>query len=72
MERLLPPKPLEEMDLFDRLQLAGVVDVCARASSLSAAGRTLFGVSQERKSSSNDADRLRKYLAKFGLSWEKL
>lgn len=72
MERLLPPETMEEMDLFDLLELAGVVDVCAGASSLSAAGGTLFGVSRERKRSSNGADRLRKYLAKFGLSWEKL
>ena len=72
LERLLPPDALAEMDLFDRMQLASVVEVCANATSLSAAGRMLFDVSRERKRSSNDADRLRKYLGRFGLTWEGL
>ena len=72
LERLLPPETLAEMDRFDRLQLAGVVKICAKAASLSAAGRMLFNVSRERKRSNNDADRLRKYLGKLGLSWEDL
>jgi sigma54-dependent transcription regulator len=33
------------------------------------AGRTLFSVSRQRRTTSNDADRLRKYLARFGLTW---
>jgi transcriptional regulatory protein RtcR len=70
LERLLPAEALARMDLFDRMQLAAVVGVCARSASLSDAGRRLFNVSRERKRSSNDADRLRKYLAKLGLSWE--
>lgn len=57
------------LDRFDRVQLADVVRVCSRAGSLSDAGRELFAVSRAKKSSSNDADRLRKYLAKFGLTW---
>lgn len=36
------------------------------------AGRILFNASRQRKSSSNDADRLRKYLARFGLTWESV
>ncbi|MCB9795283.1 MAG: sigma 54-interacting transcriptional regulator [Alphaproteobacteria bacterium] len=59
-----------ELDRFDRVQLEDVLEVCARARSLSAAGRELFAVSREQKTSKNDADRLRKYLLKFGLSWE--
>jgi hypothetical protein len=34
-----------------------------------AAGRALFAASRLRRSSANDADRLRKYLARFGLDW---
>jgi transcriptional regulatory protein RtcR len=60
------------MDLFDRLQLSQVIEACRKARSLSEAGRTLFGASRERKTSSNDADRLRKYLRRFGLEWEQL
>jgi transcriptional regulatory protein RtcR len=72
LERLLSAEILAQIDLFDRLQLASVIKVCARSASLSEAGRTLFNASRQRKSSSNDADRLRKYLAKFGLTWESV
>ncbi len=57
------------LDRFDRAQLEDVLEVCRAARSLSEAGRTLFAVSREQKSSNNDADRLRKYLARFGLAW---
>jgi transcriptional regulatory protein RtcR len=70
LNQLLSPQALQEMDLFDRMQLASVVEVCRASPSLSEAGRRLFDASRQRKRSSNDADRLRKYLAKFGLSWE--
>jgi transcriptional regulatory protein RtcR len=36
---------------------------------MSAAGRTLFAASRAKKRSANDADRLRKYLDRFGLGW---
>lgn len=58
------------VDEFDRAQLAAVVRACREASSLSAAGRRLFAISRQEKVSQNDADRLRKYLARFGLNWE--
>lgn len=61
-----------EIDPFDRVQLAEVIRVCREARSLSDAGRALFAVSRTRKSSANDADRLRKYLARFGLSFAEL
>ena len=60
---------LARIDLFDRVQLAEVVRVCRASPSLSAAGRTLFAASREQRKTTNDADRLRKYLAKFGLDW---
>lgn len=60
------------MDLFDRLQLKAVIEVCRQADSLSDAGRQLFGISRQAKAQPNDADRLRKYLARFGLEWGKL
>ncbi len=61
-----------ELDLFDRAQLEQVLGVCRRAASLSEAGRTLFAVSRRQKRQPNDADRLRKYLARFGLDWERV
>jgi transcriptional regulatory protein RtcR len=74
------PSPLEallgerlgELDHFDRAQLEDVVRVCAKAKSLSQAGRELFAVSRAQRASTNDADRLRKYLARFGLDWEQV
>jgi transcriptional regulatory protein RtcR len=36
---------------------------------LSDAGRTLFSDFRKRRFSTNDADRLRKYLARFGSDW---
>jgi transcriptional regulatory protein RtcR len=72
------PDPVEEvmgtlaaeLDRFDRVQLAEVIRVCRGARTLSEAGRTLFAVSRAQRTSVNDADRLRKYLARFGLGWE--
>ncbi|GBQ36357.1 transcriptional regulator [Komagataeibacter saccharivorans] len=58
------------VDEFDRAQLAAVVRACRESSSLSAAGRRLFALSRKEKTSQNDADRLRKYLGRFGLNWE--
>ena len=72
LARFLEPARLAELDRFDRTQLAEVLRVCASASSLSAAGRALFAVSRQRRTTANDADRLRKYLARYGLTWPML
>jgi transcriptional regulatory protein RtcR len=69
LQEFLDERQLAELDLFDRAQLAFVVDVCRGSRSLSDAGRTLFGASRARKTFSNDADRLRKYLARFGVEF---
>ncbi|MEQ1503569.1 MAG: RNA repair transcriptional activator RtcR [Myxococcota bacterium] len=58
------------LDRFDRVQLNDVLAVCAGSRTLSDAGRTLFAASRARRTSVNDADRLRKYLARFGLGWD--
>ncbi len=63
---------LAEIDLFDRAQLREVVAVCRRSRNLSEAGRSLFSASRQRRASTNDSDRLRKYLERFGLSWSDL
>ncbi len=69
---LLAPDRIEEIDPFDRVQLSEVIRICRRSRSLSEAGRTLFSASRARRSSSNDADRLRKYLQRYGLEWSSL
>jgi transcriptional regulatory protein RtcR len=60
------------IDRFDQVQLAEVIRVCRASRSLSDAGRTLFAASRAQRTSINDADRLRKYLARFGLDWERV
>ena len=62
----------DALDLFDVPQLAGVIRVCRRSKTASEAGRTLFAESMKRRKSTNDADRLRKYLAGFGLDWKRV
>jgi len=72
LTNVLGPERAAKLDRFDRVQLAEVVRVCRRAKTLSDAGRQLFNVSRNRKASANDADRLRKYLARFELAWNDL
>jgi len=72
LDELLAPDMLAEIDPFDRVQLAETIRICRASRSLSEAGRALFCVSRTRRSSSNDADRLRKYLARFGLEWSSV
>ncbi|MEM7395186.1 MAG: sigma 54-interacting transcriptional regulator, partial [Verrucomicrobiota bacterium] len=69
---VLGQSDLETIDRFDRPQLADVIRVCRASDSLSAAGRILFDVSRTRKKQANDADRLRKYLTRFGLDWSSV
>ena len=68
----LPKDKAEALDLFDRIQLEGVIKVCRASKTISEAGRRLFAASRQLKENPNDADRLRKYLARFGLSWAEM
>lgn len=72
LEGLISPEYLETIDPFDRIQLAYVANVCRQSRNLSEAGRSLFSASLSRRASSNDADRLRKYLGRFDLSWSQI
>ena len=72
VEAYLPSSRLRDLDPFDRFQLEGVLAVCRRAKSLSEAGRELFAQSRRKKQRPNDADRLRKYLLRFGLRFQDL
>ena len=58
------------LDRFDRVQLEDVVAGLPAGALLSDAGRALFAASRAAKDNPNDADRLRKYLARFGLSFQ--
>jgi transcriptional regulatory protein RtcR len=67
VSRYLGEHAAAELDRFDRVQLADVLAVCEQVNTLADAGKRLFAVSRARKKSHNDSDRIRKYLARFGL-----
>ena len=70
--RYLGEEKLAALDAFDRVQLEHVIEIARKTRSLSDAGRLLLNASRTQKTSANDADRLRKYLARFGLDWKSL
>ena len=65
----LPPGLREGMDLFELIQLQGVLKVCRESRNLADAGKKLFAVSRRARRSVNDSDRLSKYLARYGLTF---
>ncbi|OTG90217.1 RNA repair transcriptional activator RtcR [Acinetobacter sp. ANC 3832] len=69
LTNILSLEQIAELDEFDRIQLEGVIDICRKSKSMADAGRRLFSVSREQRQSTNDSDRVKKYLAKFGLIW---
>ncbi len=70
--QVMGAKAAAALDLFDRCQLENVIRICSGSKSLSDAGRTLFSETRKTKAAPNDADRLRKYLARFNLDWAVL
>jgi transcriptional regulatory protein RtcR len=72
LEPILDAGVLAQLDPFDRVQLAYVVAVCQRSNTLSDAGREIFSISRSKRSVTNDADRLKKYLMKFSLKFDSL
>jgi transcriptional regulatory protein RtcR len=72
LEDAIGAEAAAQLDLFDRAQLQAVLDVCRQSRNMSDAGRKLFAVSRAGKAKPNDADRLRKYLARFGLEWDSV
>ncbi|MEO7109953.1 MAG: hypothetical protein ABI183_05920 [Polyangiaceae bacterium] len=67
--RIIGAERAARLDRFDRVQLQDVLTVCRAAPTLSSAGRDLFASSRTEKRSSNDADRLKKYLARFEIDF---
>ncbi len=72
LSSVMPIEKAKGLDLFDQVQLSAVIKVCRECPTLSEAGRRLFSVSRQSKASTNDADRLRKYLGRFGLAWNDI
>lgn len=59
-------------DLFEKIQLEGVLRVCLQCSTRSKAGRALFARSRLEKNTADDTARLNKYLKAHGLTWEQV
>jgi len=72
LAEILNAEVVAALDPFDRVQLAYVAAVCRRSNTLSGAGREIFAISRNKRTVTNDADRLKKYLAKFHLTFESL
>jgi transcriptional regulatory protein RtcR len=72
LKEFLTENQINEIDPFDRVQLEYVIHTCRESRTLSEAGRTLFAFSRQKRSQANDADRLRKYLQRFELDWERI
>jgi len=72
LPQYLTEEAIEAIDPFDRPQLEYVLQICKNSKSLSDAGRKLFSVSRQNKKTPNDTDRVKKYLAKFGLEFDGL
>lgn len=69
---LLTPDELDALDLIDRAQLEKVAEIAKESRSMAEAGRKLFARSRQERTAVNDSDRLKKYLARFGLDWSRL
>jgi len=67
--KYLDQTQLSEIDEFDQIQLRGVLQVCENSKSMADAGRQLFAASRQQRNTTNDSDRVKKYLARFGLNW---
>ncbi len=72
LARLLGTDYRERFDRFELAQLREVLAVCGKSHTLSEAGRELFAISRREKSSSNDTDRVRKYLQRFNIAPEEV
>ncbi len=72
LKKLLGDDYLSQYDLFELAQLKEVLRICSQSKNLSEAGRKLFAVSRLRKTTTNDADRLSRYLAHFGLNFNRV
>jgi transcriptional regulatory protein RtcR len=72
LSRLFTPSQLDQVDLFDKIQLENVIRVCCDCSTRTEAGRKLFGVSRGRKKHTDDTTRLNKYLKSQGVTWEQI
>ena len=69
VHRVLTDATVDAADLFDLNALEGMLEIVRDAHSMADAGRRLFAASRLQKTNCNDSDRVRKYLAGWGLDY---
>ena len=69
LSKLLGEDYQDNFDEFELCQLAKVIEICRASKSRAEAGKKLFAVSRKQRNTTNDSDRLGKYLEKFGLTF---
>ena len=72
LSELLGEDHQERFDEFELCQLAKVMKICRSSKSRAEAGKKLFAVSRKQRTSTNDSDRLGKYLERFGLTFAQI
>jgi transcriptional regulatory protein RtcR len=72
LNEVLGETALSQLDLFEKIQLKQVIKICQQSSSMAEAGRRLFNVSRETRSTQNDSHRLRTYLKKYAIEFKRL
>ena len=70
LSNLLGTDYTNKFDSFDLVQLAHVIRTCRQSRTMAETGRRLFSVTRAAKEKPNDTDRVKKFLTRFGLSWE--
>ena len=68
LSEVFTSEELAEIDAFDRVQIAHVLAVCRRSKTMAEAGRELFAASRRKRVKTNDSDRVKKFLEKWGIS----
>lgn len=72
LQRILGTDYAERFDSFDIARLAHTIAVCRTSSSAADAAKKLFSISRKTKTSTNDSDRLTKFLARFDLKFKEI
>jgi transcriptional regulatory protein RtcR len=62
----------QPIDLYEEIQLTGIIEVCQQSRSAAEAGRRLFNISRKQKTSVNDSHRLVQFLRKYDLKFDQL
>lgn len=72
IEAILGENSTESMDYYDQLKLSSLIQVCQSSSSMAEAGRKLFNISRQKKTSNNDSHRIKQLLAKYNIKFDDI